>query len=38
LVSRHADAAIFRNRSRAIYAKDTLGDDFRVRTAVLGAR
>ena len=28
-VDLHDDAPIFRNRSRAPYSKDTLGDDFR---------
>ena len=33
----HGDAPIFRNRSRAPYSKDTLGDDFRdVRAAEFG--
>jgi integrase len=36
-VELHGDAYIFRNRSRAPYSSDTLGDDFRdVRTAEFG--
>jgi hypothetical protein len=35
----HGEAHIFRNRSRAPYSRDTLGDDFRaVRIATFGER
>ena len=33
-VDLHDDAPIFRNRSRAPYSKDTLGDDFALSGAV----